>query len=157
MALPWSYLPNPQPLSRFHLKRPRILPHQLGFLNWSKGCPVVKKTLFISPHGERPANNSILSVTVSIQKDLGTEPTPHTFQIHWLPPQETHSGTPTIKMDSWERRCACELDGTSITWPSCFSLPLEWPACAAALGQRRQLPPEHFTDTVKLLYAVSDH
>lgn len=61
---------------------------------------MLKKALFLSPHGERPANNPILSVTVSIHKDLGTEPMPHTFQIHWLPPQGTHSGTLTIRMDN---------------------------------------------------------
>lgn len=85
---------------------------------------------------------------------------PHPFQIHLLfyEVNPSEQGCPDACLGTAPlQRSAHVPGGTSIACPSCFSLPLEWPACVTALRQRRQLPPEHFTVTVELLCTVSDH
>lgn len=86
---------------------------------------------------------------------------PHTFHRHLLLLQGKPERAPACHNGCLGtlllQRSAHVLGDTSITCPTCFSLPLEWPACVTALRQRKQLPPEHFTSTVELLCTVSDH
>lgn len=149
-ASPWSCLRSSQTLSSFHLERPLIIPYRLGFLKYIS-CLVAKKTLpashkqlhFVSQEFQRERPKEIIHAARLLLLQGKPERAP-----------DCHAGCLGTELLP---RSAHVLGDTSVTWPSCFSLPPEWPACVTALRQRRQLPPEHFTTTVELLCTVSDH